>query len=128
MSEFTLDDGRKAEKVELTPDSHTKITEVYVEPKVSKKLSQRVIERFCVCEREIQTIDEATGEVVNSVVENLCASGVTAPAVAEKKVEKVTMKKAVENKILAKKNASLLVFGVVIALQVVALAYVLFFM
>lgn len=126
MSEFTLDDGRKAEKVESNPDPRTKITEVYVEPKVSKKLNQRIIERLCVCEREIQTIDEATGEVVESSVENLCASREAS------KVEKLTtnspMKKAVENKILAKKNLGKYVFGAIIAVQVAALAYVLFFM
>lgn len=125
MSEFTLDDGRKAERVESNPDARTKVTEVYVEPKVSKKLNQRVIERFCVCEREIQTIDEATGEVVNSVLENLCSSN---SAAVDKATPVRPMKKAVESRILANKNFGLYAFGAIIAVQVAALAYVLFFM
>lgn len=72
MSEFTFDDGRKAEKIENNLDSMTKVTEVYVEPKMEKKLARRVTERLCVCEREIETIDESTGEVVNRVVERVC--------------------------------------------------------
>lgn len=122
MSEFTLDDGRKAEKVETKPDSLTKVVEVYAEPKMTKRLTQRVIERFCVCERETQTINEDTGEVVDSVVENLCSGG----AAAAKAQEKSPMKKAVELK-LGQKN-SVYVFGAIILLQVAALAYVLFFM
>lgn len=131
MSEFTLDDGRKAETVETKPDSLTKVTEVYVEPKVSKRLSQRVIERFCVCERETQVINEDTGEVVDSVVENLCGFPKDASAVekpSERAIEKLPMKKAVEKKISTNANRNLYVFAAVIAIQVIALAYVLFFM
>lgn len=125
MSEFTLDDGRKAEKVETKPDSLTKVTEVYAEPKVTKKLTQRVIERFCVCERETQTINEDTGEVLDSVVENLCASGTPAAA---KATERSPMKKAVEERVKGGQKNSIYVFGAIILVQVVALAYVLFFM
>ena len=125
MSEFTLDDGRKAEKIENNTDSHTKITETYVEPKPQKRLTQRVIERLCVCERETQTINEETGEVVDSIVENLCspseASVVAAP-------EKTPMKKAVERNLLAKSDKTYYIFGGIIAAQVLALVYVLFFM
>jgi len=123
MTEFTLDDGRKAEKVEMAPDARTKVTEVYVEPKAVKRLSQRVIERLCVCERETQTLDETTGEVVSSVVENLCAGG------GQASVQSVAspMRAAVEKKISGIKK-SIYVFGAIILVQVAALAYVLFFM
>lgn len=72
MSEFTLNDGRKAEKIENEVDQFTKVTEVFVEPKPQKKLSQRITERLCVCEREVETIDESTGEVLSKVVEKVC--------------------------------------------------------
>lgn len=125
MSEFTLDDGRKAEKIENNSDSLTKITETYVEPKPQKRLTQRIIERLCVCERETQTINEKTGEVVDSIVENLCspseASVVATP-------EKTPMKKAVERNLLAKSDKTYYIFGGIIAAQVLALVYVLFFM
>lgn len=125
MSEYILDDGRKAEKVENNPDSMTKVTEVYVEPKNKKRLSQRVTERFCVCEREIETIDEDSGEVVDRVVENLCDSaGKAAAPVAQSS----PIKMAVEKKMKLEANKSVLVFGAIIALQLLALAYVLFFM
>lgn len=121
MSEFTLEDGRKAEKVEKAPDSLTKVTEVYVEPKPSKRLSQRITERFCVCEREIETIDEDTGEVVDRAVESLC--GNSAPS-----ADKSPMRMAVENKIKASSANGVVVFGVILAVQAAALIYVLFLM
>jgi hypothetical protein len=126
MSEVTLGDGRKAEKVESSLDSLTKVTELFVEPKVSKRLTQRVIERFCVCERETQSVNEDTGEVVDSLVENLCGGGVA--SVANKSEMKNPMRAAVESKVLSGSNRNLYVFGAVILAQVVALAYVLFFM
>jgi len=126
MSEFTLDDGRKAEKVENNLDSLTKVTELFVEPKVSKRLTQRIIERFCVCERETQTVNEDTGEVVDRFVENLSTGGVA--SVAHKSEMKNPMKAAVESKVLSGSNKSLYVFGAIILAQVVALAFVLFFM
>lgn len=124
MSEFILDDGRKAEKVENNPDSLTKVTELYVEPKPTKNLSQRITERFCVCEREIETVDESTGEVVERVVENLCAGG-------EKSAVQTTrtpMQMAVEKRMADKSNNGLYVFGAIVAAQVLALLYVLFAM
>lgn len=125
MSEFTLDDGRKAEKIENNSDSLTKITETYIEPKPQKRLAQRVIERLCVCERETQTINEETGEVVDSIVENLCSpSEVSVVATPEK----TPMKKAVERNLLTKSDKTYYVFGGIIAAQVLALVYVLFFM
>lgn len=123
MSEFTLDDGRKAEKVESNSDSLTKVTEIYVEPKPQRKLAQRVIERLCVCERETQTINEETGEILESVVENLCA-GAVAAAVSEK----TPMKKAVESRLLSQVDKTYYVFGLIIVAQLLALGYVLFFM
>jgi hypothetical protein len=124
MSEFTLEDGRKAEKVENNPDSLTKVTEVYVEPKPTKKLSQRITERFCVCEREIETVDEATGEVVDRVVENLCAQG----EVRDVSREGSSALKAVEKRLSEKTSMGAILFGAIVVAQLAALAYVLFFM
>lgn len=71
--EFLWEDGRRAERVVVDDNEcdGVRVTEVYVEPAVEKKLAQRVIERRkpIVYEREIETIDEATGEVVDKVVE-----------------------------------------------------------
>lgn len=123
MSEYTLDDGRKAERVENNLDPMTKVTEVYVEPKQTKRLSQRITERFCVCEREVETIDEDSGEVVDRVVENLCGGKVS---VASAKKSPVQM--AVEKKIKTRAAKGAIVFGAIIAVQVIALVYVIFFM
>jgi hypothetical protein len=124
MSEFILDDGRKAEKVENNPDSLTKVTEVYVEPKPSKKLSQRITERFCVCEREVETVDEETGEVVDRVVENLCGQA----QVRAVSGEGHSVLKAVEKRMSEKASRGILFFGAIVAVQLAALVYVLFFM
>jgi hypothetical protein len=71
--EFLWEDGRRAEKIVVDDNEcdGVRVTEVYVEPAVEKKLAQRVIERRkpVVYEREIETIDESTGEVVEKVVE-----------------------------------------------------------
>lgn len=129
MSEYLLDDGRKAERVEMEPDNRTKVVEVYVEPKVEKKLSKRITERYCVCEREIETIDENTGEVVSRVVEKVNGDTVVdSQSVASVPCEK-SIKKLVEEKIQENKKLNLnMVFAGVIVLQLAALAYVLFFM
>lgn len=120
MSEFTLDDGRKAEKVENNVDSMTKVIEVYVEPKQQKKLSQRVTERLCVCERVVETLDEVTGEVVSTVVEKVCEG------TAETKQSKSPVLAAVESRIDEKKNVMNYVFVAVILAQLALLAYVMF--
>lgn len=125
MSEYILDDGRKAEKVENNPDSMTKVTEVYVEPKQKKRLSQRVTERFCVCEREIEVIDEDSGEVVDRVVENLCGPSNGA---ALTPAHKSPIQMAVEKKIKVDSKKSIAVFGIILAVQAIALVYVMFFM
>jgi hypothetical protein len=135
MSEFILDDGRKAEKVENNPDSVTKVTELYVEPKRSKRLSQRITERFCVCEREIETVDEETGEVVDHVIENLCSaedkpSTQTVKAADGPATQTVNhpMKAAVEKRISDGSNKGFYIFGAIVVVQVLALLYVLFAM
>lgn len=71
--EFLWDDGRRAERVVVDDDEceGVRVTEIYVEPKIEKKLAQRIVERRkpVVYEREIEVIDEASGEVVDKVVE-----------------------------------------------------------
>lgn len=126
MSEFIMDDGRKAEKIETNPDALTKVIEVFVEPKASKRLSQRVIERFCVCERETQVVNEDTGEVVDRVIENLCSSR---DSKAETKArESYPMRDAVEKKISSGSKTGFYLLGAFIAAQVAGLVYVVFFM
>ena len=121
MSEFTLEDGRKAEKLENNLDSLTKVIEVYVEPKKEKKLSQRITEKLCVCERVVETLDEATGEVICTVVEKVCGDQMQEVNV----VDKSRMQMVVENKLkgIGAKNY---IFGAIILAQLVALAYVIF--
>lgn len=122
MSEYTLEDGRKASKTENNIDPLTKVTEVYVEPKLQKKLSQRITERLCVCEREIETLDETTGEVVSREVQKLCEGGVSSSAT------ETSVRKMVEEKIKKSLNWGNYVFAAVIAVQLAALVYVLFCM
>lgn len=122
MSEFVFSDGRKAEKVENNLDPMTKVTEVYVEPKQQKKLAQRITERLCVCERELETIDESTGEVVDRVVERVCEGRVLEQKATSRVAE--TVKKRISEK---KKTGTYLVASAV-AVLVVVLSYVLFCM
>jgi len=119
MPEFVFDDGRKAEKVENNVDSMTKVTEVYVEPKQEKKLAQRITERLCVCEREIESLDEVTGEVVNRVVERICEGRVM-------ESNKSGIVEAVEKRISEKKKIGTYVFIAIVAAQIAVLAYVMF--
>ncbi len=71
-----LEDGRKAEKIvhqETTSSGETKIvTELWAEPQIEKKLTQRVVEtkKPIVVTRETETVDE-TGEVVERKVESI---------------------------------------------------------
>lgn len=122
MSEFTLEDGRKAEKLENNLDPMTKVTEVYVEPKIQKRLSQRVTERFCVCERVTETLDELTGEVVETLVEKVCEGG------SQERVSAVKspVLSAVEEKISKKQSFTNYIFVAVILAQLALLAYVTF--
>ena len=64
--EFAFEDGRKAEKIELD-QGKTKVIEIYVEPKPEKKLAKRITEKYCVCEREIETIDENNTALQNEL-------------------------------------------------------------
>lgn len=122
MSEFVFD-GRKAESVENNPDPMTKVIEVYVEPKQEKKLAKRITERFCVCEREIETIDESTGEVVSRTVEKACEG-----QVYESKNNSLSVVDAVEKRIAEKKKVGSYVFIAATAILAMALAYVVFVM
>ena len=125
MPEFTLDDGRKAEKLESNLDPVTKVTEIYVEPKLEKKLSQRITERLCVCEREIETIDESTGQVVTRSIEKICGGSVSSE---EQKLSlKSPMQALVEEKI-KKPRLKNYIFAAVILAQLLVLAYVIFVM
>lgn len=72
-----LKDGRSAEE-RVFQDSPceqegVKVTEIWAEPKVEKRLAQRISEHTkpCVYERIVETIDENTGEVVEKKVEAL---------------------------------------------------------
>lgn len=123
MSEFVFNDGRKAEKKENSIDPMTKVIEVYVEPKQEKKLAQRITERLCVCEREIETIDESTGEIVDRMVERVCEGTVT-----EKRKASSDIVKAVEKKISDKKKMGTYLFAAAVLIQVIILAYVMFCM
>lgn len=71
--EFLWEDGRRAERVVIDDNEceGVSVTELYVEPKIEKKLAQRITERRkpVVYEREIEHIDEATGEVLEKVLE-----------------------------------------------------------
>jgi hypothetical protein len=122
-SEFVFEDGRKAEKIEID-QGKTKVTEIYVEPKPEKKLAQRITEKYCVCEREIETIDEVTGEVVSKIVEKV--SDGSRVETSETSV-KSPMQVLVEEKIMNNKP-SLITIGliVVVVAQVLGLAYLLF--
>lgn len=122
MSEYTLEDGRKASKTEINTDPMTKVTEVYVEPKPQKKLSQRTTEKLCVCERVIETLDEVTGEVVSREVQKLCEGGFSSSG------DESPVRKKVEEKIRKSMNLGNYIFVAVIAVQLAALAYVLFYM
>lgn len=126
--EFVFEDGRKAEKVEID-EGKTKVIEIYVEPKPEKKLAQRITEKYCVCEREIETIDEITGEVLNKVVEKVTDGKVYSSSDQSVNPEE-SMEKIVEEKINSKSKFSkttLILIGFIV-LQLVGLAYLLFSM
>lgn len=120
--EFVFEDGRKAEKIEID-QGKTKVTEIYVEPKPEKKLAQRITEKYCVCERLIETLDEITGEVVNSVVEKVSDGFV----VSSDAVSKSSVETLIEEKINNKPKisvGSMVLVGIIVA-QVVGLIYLL---
>jgi hypothetical protein len=121
--EFVFEDGRKAEKIEID-QGKTKVTEIYVEPKPEKKLAQRITEKYCVCERLIETLDEITGEVVGSVVEQVSNGEV----LSSDSVSKSSVEELVEEKINNSKSkisiASIVLISIIVA-QVVGLVYLL---
>lgn len=121
--EFVYDDGRKAEKVEID-QGKTKITEIYVEPKTEKKLAQRITEKYCVCEREIETIDENTGEIVSKVIEKVLGDVVS----SQESEIKPSMESVIEEKLSKKSKPSLFGIGLVVLIvaQLVGMAYLLF--
>jgi hypothetical protein len=130
--EFVFDDGRKAEKVEID-QGQTKVIEIYVEPKPEKKLAQRITEKYCVCEREIETIDEYTGEIVGRTIEKVDNGQVVASSAASAnepvvETDKSPMEKLVEDKINNKNNlpvGNIILVGVIVA-QLLGLGYLLF--
>jgi len=121
--EIVFDDGRKAEKIEKD-EGKTKVTEIFVEPKLEKKLAQRVTEKYCVCERIIETIDESTGEIVNTVTEKVCDDKVTSMASENSNIVDMIEKKIQDKKI----SPVSLGLTVLIGIQAVALIYYIFFM
>ena len=125
--EFVYEDGRKAEKIEID-QGKTKVTEIYVEPKTEKKLAQRITEKYCVCEREIENIDENTGEIVSKVIEKVLGDAVT----TQDAELKPSMEAIVEEKINKKSKSYSVGFligvglTVLILAQLVGMAYLLF--
>jgi hypothetical protein len=77
-----------------------------------------------VCEREVETVDEETGEVVDRVVENLCNQGEARSVLHDSS----SVLKVVEKRMLQKSSNGILFFGAIVAVQLAALVYVLFFM
>jgi len=73
-----LEDGRLADKIvqeTLDPTSGESkiVTEIHAEPKIEKHLAQRITEvkKPVVVRREIENVDELTGEVVDRKVESI---------------------------------------------------------
>lgn len=124
--EFVYSDGRKAEKVEMD-NGKTRVTEIYVEPKPEKKLAQRVTEKYCVCEREIEIIDENTGEVIEKLIEKV-SDGQIVESLKDSTF-KSPMQILVEEKLSNPAiSTSGMVLAAVVLLQLAALFYVVFFM
>jgi hypothetical protein len=72
-----FEDGRRADKVvqevsDPTTGESKIVTEVFVEPKIEKKLSHRFVEtkKPVVVRREIEEIDEVTGEIISRKIES----------------------------------------------------------
>lgn len=121
--EYILEDGRKAEKRETKPEESTKVIEVYVEPKLEKRLKQRVVEKYCVCEREIQELDENTGEVINTVIEKVF-DPTEATEINRSEVKKSFIEMEVENKIKNRKvSVTNMILVGLIMVQVLGLVY-----
>lgn len=125
MAEYTLEDGRKAVKVENKIDPMTKVIEVYVEPKLEKKLTQRVIEKFGVVERITETVDEKTGKVVDRHVEKVAGQEKDHFEVVDKKNSlKSPMQLVVEEKLKSNFDSKTYVFVAIVVVQLLVLGYV----
>ncbi len=124
MSEYTLEDGRKAVKVENNVDSMTKVTEVYVEPKLEKKLTQRVIEKYGVVERIVETLDEKTGKVIDRVVHKVCDKQEEVVVDKKSNALKSPMQLIVEEKLKSKFDWKTFAFVSVVVIQLLVLGYV----
>ena len=124
--EFVYSDGRKAEKVEVD-HGKTRVTEIYVEPKPEKKLAQRVTEKYCVCEREIEIIDENTGEVVEKLIEKVSDGQIIESLrdATDKSPMQILVEEKLRNPVI---STSGMVLAAVVLLQLAALFYVVFFM
>lgn len=73
-----LEDGRRADKlvqeeVNAVTGEAKIVTELWAEPKIDKKLTQRVVDykRPVVYKREVESVDETTGEVLERRVESI---------------------------------------------------------
>lgn len=73
-----LEDGRRADKlvqeeVNAVTGEAKIVTELWAEPKIDKKLTQRVVDykRPVVYKREVESVDEATGQVLERRVESI---------------------------------------------------------
>jgi hypothetical protein len=77
IEKWTLEDGRKAEKVivekKLENEEVERVIEIKFESERPLSVQQRIVERYkpFVYERRIETIDPNTGEVLEVKVENL---------------------------------------------------------
>jgi len=72
VEKIRLEDGRHAEK-HVTDDGETRVVELHAEPKRDKLLEKRIVEkrRNVICERTIESIDPATGDIVEQLVESI---------------------------------------------------------
>jgi len=74
IKDIYLEDGRKAEK-HVKCNGEKTITEIHVEPKISKKLEKRIIEtkKPIIVERIIEDIDE-NGNIISRDIEKVDSS------------------------------------------------------
>jgi 20S proteasome alpha/beta subunit len=111
IEKWTLEDGRKAEKVivekKLENEEVERVIEIKFESERPLSVQQRIVERYkpFVYERRIETIDPNTGEVLEVKVENL-GEGMSAQYAGETlDSDYVTKKEMVEAIIKAVKSS-----------------------
>lgn len=73
---ITLEDGRRAERIIQEENNECEgkvVTELWVEPAIEKRLSQRVVEykKPVVHRREVEFVDELSGEVIERKIESI---------------------------------------------------------